>query len=43
MEELEGVIGFQKIRSYIKGILKALLVVMRACALVSNLIVLFRF
>lgn len=30
MEELEGVISFQKIRSHVKGILEALLVVMKA-------------
>ena len=30
MEELEGVIGFQKIRSHVKGILEALLGVMKA-------------
>lgn len=30
MEELKGLIGFQKIRSHVKGILEALLVVMKA-------------
>lgn len=37
MEELEGIISFQKSRSHVKGILEVLLVVMKACAPVSDL------
>ena len=41
VEEPEGFIGLQEIRSHFKGILEALLVVMKACASVSNLVVFF--
>ena len=39
MEELEGVIGFQKIRSHVKGILEALLVFVKTSAPVFYLVI----
>ena len=39
MEELEGVISFQKIRSHVKGILEALLVVVKTSAPVFYLVI----
>ncbi|WP_316269280.1 hypothetical protein [Claveliimonas bilis] len=39
MEELEGVIGFRKIRSYVKGILEALPVFIKTSAPVFYLVI----